>query len=211
MLFVSIRAIIFLIGVSVFSLSHAQEKTATTILLFGDSITAGYGLAPEDVLSAQLQKSFAEKHYNINVINGGISGDTTSGGLSRLEWTIKKHHPDIVFIALGGNDVLRGISPKITYSNLDAMLALLKTNNIPAILSAVQAPSNLGVEYARNFNQIYPDLAAKYKVPLYPFLLHNIFGNATLMQSDGIHPTALGVKDIAQELAPYLAAKIAKK
>lgn len=211
MFFASIRAIVFLIGVSVFSLSHAQEQTATTILLFGDSITAGYGLAPEDILSAQLQKSFVEKHYNINVINGGVSGDTTSGGLSRLGWTLKKHHPDVVFIALGGNDVLRGIAPEITYSNLNAMLAMLKANNIPAILSAVQAPSNLGVKYATDFNKIYPNLAAKYNIPLYPFLLKNIFGNATLMQNDGIHPTASGVKEIAKELAPYLITKISDK
>lgn len=189
-------------------ISHANAQTATSILLFGDSIIAGYGLAQESSLSAQLEIFFREKGKDVKVINGGVSGDTTTSARGRLEWTLDKYKPDVVFLALGGNDVLRGFSPTITRDNLDAMLTICKKRNIKVVLSAVRAPANLGLEYMGIFNKIYPDLADKYNAPLYPFLLEKTFGNQTLMQSDGIHPTAEGIKSIANELGPYLLKKV---
>ncbi|MCD6034651.1 MAG: Lipolytic protein family [Rickettsiales bacterium] len=192
--------IVFLFIINFIAISHAQAKTSTSVLLFGDSITAGYGLAAQDSLPVQLENFFREKGHNIRVINGGVSGDTTTSGRSRFEWTLKKYNPDMVVIALGGNDVLRGFSPEITYENLDAMLAVAKEKKIPVILSSVTAPANLGIEYRESFNKIYPDLAKKYTVPLYPFLLEETFGSKALMQSDGIHPTPEGSKMIAKNL-----------
>lgn len=199
----SVRVILFLLVLSFAPLSHAQQKTSTTILLFGDSIVAGYGLKADDFLSTKLEKILTDKGLNFKVINAGVSGDTTSGGLSRLQWTLDKYKPDILFIALGGNDFLRGVSPSITRENVNGMLVIAGKNKTPTILSAVQVPANLGVEYMNSFNSIYPELAKKYKVSLYPFLLKNIFGNTTYMQSDGIHPTAAGIEKVANEIADY--------
>lgn len=186
------------------TISHVKAKTATSILLFGDSIIAGYGLSEEDSLSFQVENLLREDGYNVEVINGGVSGDTTSSGRSRLEWTLKKHHPDIVLLALGGNDVLRGFSPDITKQNLDAMLSILKANNVRVIFSRVHAPLNLGLEYKQKFDSLYSDLADKYDLKLYPFLLENTFGNKALMQNDQIHPSADGVKVIAKDLSEHL-------
>lgn len=175
-----------------------------SILLFGDSIIAGYGLSQQDSLSVQLETFFAQKGLDIKVINGGVSGDTTSGGRGRLEWTLKQSQPDFVFIALGGNDLLRGFQPSLTRENIEAMLSMLKDKKVNVILSSVSAPANLGPEYMLNFNKIYPDLARKYKVQLYPFLLEKVFENKNFMQNDGIHPTAEGIKVIASDMGIYL-------
>ncbi|MCP5362102.1 MAG: arylesterase [Hyphomicrobiales bacterium] len=145
-----------------------------------------------------------ETHPEIRVINGSVSGDTTSGGRNRLAWTLDKYHPNLVVLALGGNDVLRGIPPELTRENLAAMLELLKTRDIPVVLSAVQAPENLGAEYENTINSLYPKLAKTYDIPLIPFLIAPTYGNPALMQADGIHPNAEGVKVIAKSLLPIL-------
>ena len=173
-------------------------------MLFGDSIVAGYGLTTSESLPVQVENILRGKGHNVNVINGGVSGDTTGGGLSRLEWTLNKHNPHIVVLALGGNDVLRGVQPRTTYENLDAMMQMLSKHQKVALLSAVTAPSNHGLQYQRDFNQIYPYLSEKYQTPLYPFFLQSTFGNANLMMSDQVHPNAEGIKVIASELATYL-------
>ena len=183
--------------------SSVSAEYKTTLLLFGDSIIAGYGLAAEETVPAQLQ-AILEKEHSVQVINGGVTGDTTSGGRGRLAWTLDKHHPDIVVLALGGNDVLRGIPPRITQENIVAMLELLKEREITTVLSAVQAPNNLGEGYLEQFNAIYTKAADEYDVPLYPFLIHKTFGNKELSLSDGIHPNAEGSKLIAHDLAEYL-------
>lgn len=186
------------------SLSHANGETATKILLFGDSIVAGYDLPEDDSLAVQLEQSLKEDNHTVQVINGGVSGDTTSSGRSRLSWLLTKHQPDIVLLALGGNDVLRGFSPDITKENLDAMLGLLKEGDVDIMFSKVQAPQNLGDEYKKQFDAIYTDLAAKYDIKLYPFLLENTFGNKALMQQDQIHPNKEGVAIIAQDIKQHL-------
>lgn len=182
----------------------AIAKDATTILMFGDSITAGYGLKAKDAPPAQLEAQLKQQGKEVTVINGGVSGDTTAAGRSRLSWTLDKHAPDLVILALGGNDVLRGINPSITRENLNSMLLMLKERNIPVILSAVDAPVNLGVDYRAAFKQTYEELADEYDAALYPFLLADTYGNPALMQRDGIHPSEAGATVIAQKLAQYL-------
>lgn len=186
------------------SLSHASAKDTTVILLFGDSIVAGYGLSSEETVPSHLQAILQEKYAGIEVINGGVSGDTTSSGRNRLEWTLDKHRPDLVVLALGGNDLLRGIPPEITKENIDVMIELLEKRGIPAVLSAVRAPYNLGGEYRARFEAIYTEAAKRSGIPLYPFLLNKTFGKNDLMQPDGIHPNAKGAKTIARDLAAYL-------
>lgn len=183
---------------------HANAKETTAILLFGDSIIAGYGISAEESVPARLQSILQEKNKEIKVINGGVSGDTSGAGRSRLAWTLDKYHPDLVILALGGNDMLRGIPPQITRENIIAMLELLKQRNIAVILSAVLAPYNLGQDYKKRFDAVYTQAAKLYNAPLYPFLLSKTYGKSDMMQPDGIHPNARGAELIARELAEYL-------
>ena len=141
---------------------------ATHILAFGDSLTAGYGVAPQDAFPVRLAARLKADGYVAEVTNAGISGDTTSGGLARLDWTLTDH-PDIVLLELGANDALRGIDPKLARANLDAMLARLTAAHIKVLLIGMEAPGNWGADYQKSFDAIYPDLAKKYGVPLYPF------------------------------------------
>ena len=182
----------------------AKAQETSSLLLFGDSLVAGYGLQPHDSLPAQLEAMLRQKGRNIRVINGGVSGDTTSGGRSRLEWMLQKHQPDQVMIALGGNDLLRGISPKVTRANIFAMLETLQQGRYKTILSAVRAPASAGGPFQKKFDSIYVDAAQHYNVPLYPFFLEDTYGNPQLMQPDGIHPNKQGVAVIATKLADYL-------
>ncbi len=173
------------------------------ILMLGDSITAGYGLAPEDALPRQLQDRLRKDGFDATVLDAGVSGDTTAGGRSRLAWALGDK-PTHVIIALGGNDLLRAIDPKDTRANLDAILAELKNRNIPTMLVGMMAPANLGRGYATEFDPIYPELAKKYGVKLYPFLLDGVALDAKLNQQDGIHPNPQGVKVIVDRLAPQV-------
>jgi acyl-CoA thioesterase-1 len=193
------------------SVSHAQGESSISILLFGDSIISGYRHKKYERINHQMEKIFKESNYNIDVINAGVSGDTTAGGRNRITKTIVKHQPDIIFIALGGNDLLRGLPIRVIRSNLEAMLKVAKASNSFVILSAVEAPANYGVEYQRQFNEIYPSLSAKYQVPLYPFLIKNTYGRNHYMQSDGIHPSPEGTKFIARELTEYFINNFTKK
>lgn len=199
-----LRMLAFFIVINVATLFHSYAKDTTSILLFGDSITAGYGLSTDEVLAVRMEAQLTAKSYKVHVINGGVSGDTSGGGRNRLAWTLTRYKPDIVVVALGGNDALRAISPAITRDNLASILALLKEQHIKTLFSAVRAPANLGADYSDNFNRIYPELAQKYNVPLYPFLLTPIYGKPDLMQEDGIHPNAEGVNIIAEKLVYYM-------
>jgi len=185
-------------------LSQAHAKHPTTILLFGDSIIAGYGLAEKESLAVQLEEYLTDNKRDVKVINAGVSGDTTSAGLTRLAWSLKRNSPDIVFLALGANDVLRGLTPTITRQNLDAMLKILQANKVRVILSKVEAPASLGEDYMKEVALAYESLAKEYDVPLYPFLLQSVFNKPALMLPDGIHPSAAGVKTITQPLGDYL-------
>jgi len=193
------------------STSIAQAKPTTTIVLFGDSIIAGYGLAEQETLAVQLEAYLESTQHDIKVINAGVSGDTTSAGLTRIAWTLQRTKPDIVLLALGANDVLRGLPPATTAQNLDAMLEILQNNDIKVILSRVDAPANLGKTYAQELKTAYETLATSYEVPLYPFLLQDIFNQPKLMLPDGIHPSAAGIKAITKPLGNYIIEYMAKK
>ena len=184
----------------------AIPANAPLIIAFGDSLYAGYQLGPKDGLAPQLQAALAEDGVVARVQNAGVSGDTTAAGRQRLTYVLDnaKAKPALVVLGLGGNDMLRGIDAAQTRANLDAMLAELKKRNIPVVLTGMVAAPNLGPEYAKKFNPIYPELAAKYGASLYPFILDNVVGDKDLMLADNIHPNAKGVKIVVEGLAPLV-------
>lgn len=182
---------------------HAQEMK--NILAFGDSLTAGYGLGPGEGFTDQLERTLNEQGLNVKVANAGVSGDTTSGGLSRLEWVLASASDvDLVILALGGNDALRGIRPEITRQNMDKMVSILKEKNIPTLIAGMIAPPNLGPQYGDKFNTIYSDMAKKYDVAIYPFFLDGVAGFLELNQNDRIHPNPKGVKIITEKMSPSI-------
>ena len=179
------------------------------ILALGDSLTAGYGLAPEDGFIAQLQRALDDAGLAARVLDGGVSGDTTAGGLARLDWALADN-PDAVILELGANDGLRGLDPAATRANLDAMLTRLGQAGKAVLLAGMLAPPNLGPEYGAEFNRIYPELAAAHGVALYPFFLDGVAADPALNQDDGIHPNADGVRIIVERLLPSLRDLIAQ-
>lgn len=190
---------------------HANNTTESTLrlLVLGDSLSAGYGLQPTDSFPAQLEEALHDAGYGVRVINAGVSGDTTAGGLSRLDWALSDQ-PHIVLVELGGNDALRGLPPVETYNNLDAILARLENHAISVILAGMQAPRNLGEDYTTAFDAIYPRLADKYALPFYPFFLEGVALDPALNQADGIHPNAAGVSEIVRRILPLLQAELDK-
>ncbi|MEI2387282.1 arylesterase [Breoghania sp. JC706] len=181
----------------------------TTIVAFGDSLTAGYGLDPGEGFPDQLQQVLRAKGHDVNVIDAGVSGDTTAGGLARLDWSIGDN-ADAVILELGANDALRGVAPEETRKNLAAMLEKLKERGLPVLLAGMLAPPNMGPEYGRAFNAIYPDLAKEYGVPLYPFFLDGVAGDPALNLGDGMHPTGAGVAVIVKGILPDVEALLAE-
>ncbi len=177
------------------------------ILAFGDSLTAGYGLAPGEAYPVRLEAALSAGGRAVEVRNAGVSGDTTSGGRRRLAWTLKAA-PDLVILELGANDALRGIDPALTRANLDAMLSTLGQRGIPVLLAGMLAPPNYGDRYAAAFNAIFPELAAKHGVALYPFFLDGVAADPALNQADTLHPNAEGIKVIVDKLLPHVRALI---
>lgn len=180
-----------------------------TIVAFGDSLTAGYGVNTSESFPAQLQMALEAKGHKVTVTNAGVSGDTTSGGLERLDWSLDPK-PDAVIMELGANDALRGIDTKVPQENLDKMLADLKAKGIPVLLTGMKALNNWGDDYAKKFNAIFPDLAKKYDVPLYPFFLEGVALDPSFTQPDGLHPTAKGVAEIVKRILPDVEALVAR-
>jgi acyl-CoA thioesterase-1 len=185
----------------------AQADDGLRILAFGDSLTAGYGLRDGESFPARLQAALADKGIAAQVINGGVSGDTSAGGLARLDWALADD-PDIVIVELGANDGLRGLDPAKTRENLDGILKRLADEKRAVLLAGMLAPPNLGADYGTSFNSIYPSLAAKYGVRLYPFFLDGVAADPALNQADGIHPTAAGVDIIVARILPDVQAVI---
>jgi acyl-CoA thioesterase-1 len=197
-------AAVMVVGAAAPTMAKNIEVEPKTVMLFGDSIVAGYGLNATEVVTEKLQARLNAGSHAYVIQNAGVSGDTTAGGRSRIAWTVKRQKPDVVILALGGNDLLRGIAPAHTRENLVAILDELKARKVDVVLSAVQAPPSLGAVYADEFNAIYPALAKQYNIPLYPFLLEPVFGRKDLMQKDQIHPNAKGAEVIAEALASFL-------
>lgn len=178
------------------------------IVGFGDSLMAGFGLGPGEGFTDKLQAALRAKGHDVTVANAGVSGDTTSGGLARLDWSV----PDgtqLVILELGANDMLRGVAPDIAGKNLDEMLGKLKQRNIAVLLAGMRAAPNLGADYQHTFDAIFPDLAAKYGVPLYPFFLDGVAGQPGLQLEDGLHPSAKGVDLMVERILPTVEKAIA--
>jgi acyl-CoA thioesterase-1 len=195
--------------------SHAQAAPAIPtdaplVIAFGDSLYAGYQLGPKEGLAPQLQAALTADGVVARVQNAGVSGDTSAAGRQRLAYVLDnaRQKPALVLLGLGGNDMLRGIGPDQTRANLDAMLAELKRRDIPVLLTGMMAAPNLGSDYEKKFNPIYPDLAAKYGVSFYPFILDNVVTDPSLMLADHLHPNAEGVKIVVQGLAPLVEAAL---
>ncbi len=177
------------------------------LLALGDSLTAGYGLPTDQSFPVQLEAALRDRGYEVAVINAGVSGDTTAGGLARLDWALSDE-PDLVLLGLGANDGLRGIDPRDTRRNLAAILEKLSERGMPTLLAGMYAPPNLGREYGEVFNALYPELAETYAVPLYPFFLEGVAAVTSLNQADGIHPNGAGVAVIVENMLPSVIALI---
>lgn len=185
----------------------AIPADARLVVVFGDSLYAGYNLGPAEGFAPVLEHALTTRGLKARVINGGVSGDTSAAGLARLAFTLDglPRKPDLMLVGLGGNDMLRGLSPEATRTNLDAILAELKKRGLPVMLTGMLASPNMGPDYAAAFNPIYGDLAKKYAVPLYPFFLDGVIGHRDLQLPDGIHPNAKGVETVVAKVAPMVA------
>lgn len=171
------------------------------LLALGDSLTAGYGLAAAEAFPEKLEKALKAAGYDVHVINAGVSGDTTADGLARLDWALADK-PGYAIVELGANDALRGLDPAQAYANLDAILSRLEERKIKVLLAGMYAPPNLGQDYDRAFDAIYPRLQDKHGVPLYPFFLDGVALHRELVQGDGLHPTPAGVEVIVGRILP---------
>lgn len=191
--------------VAVFLLVQSVSQQQKTILFFGDSITAGNGVNPEQAFPALIEKRFNQGQKPIKAINAGLSGETTAGGLSRIDWVLRQP-VDVVVVGLGGNDGLRGLPVDQMEENLQAIIDKVKAKypNTAIVLAGMMAPPNMGADYTTQFKNVYPTLAKKNNIQLMPFLLEGVAGDAGLNVSDGIHPNPEGHKIIAQNLYTIL-------
>jgi acyl-CoA thioesterase-1 len=193
------------------SAAAAAEKAdrPVRIVVLGDSLSAGLGLAANEALPAKLEKALNSKGLGVTIENAGVSGDTASGGLGRLDWSVPDG-TDAVIVELGANDALRGSDPKVTRAALEAIIRRLKERRIAVLLVGMLAPRNLGPDYVKAFDPIYPELAKAYDVILYPFILDGVAGDRALNQADGLHPTAAGVDIIASRMLPKVEELVAR-
>ena len=181
---------------------RAAAQTPLRLLMLGDSITAGYGLPPGQGLVPRLQAGLQAAGRNVRLLDAGVSGDTTAGGLARLDWSLAED-PQAAVVALGGNDGLRGLAPATSRTNLAGILDRLAERRVPVLLAGMLAPPNLGADYGREFAAIYTALAARRPaVILYPFLLEGVAADPALNQADGIHPNPAGVAEMVRRLLP---------
>jgi acyl-CoA thioesterase-1 len=190
------------------SLLHAAEKPIR-IVAFGDSLTAGYGLAPNEAFPAQLQRLLQARGHAVEIANAGVSGDTTSGGVSRMEWAIPEG-TEAVILELGANDSLQGRPPAEARRSLDTIVTRLRQRGIEVLVAGMLAPRNLGEAYAREFDPIFPEIASKHGALLYPFFLEGVALDPKLNLPDGLHPTAAGIGRIAERIAPKVEELIAR-
>jgi acyl-CoA thioesterase-1 len=192
---------VLLIGLAAAAPAGAKE---VHVLAFGDSLTAGYGLPPGQGFVPQLQAMLRRNGVPAIVANGGVSGDTAAAGRARLGWTLDGlgRKPDLVILALGANDMLRGLAPNRTRADLDAMLAELKKREIRTLIAGMLAAPNLGPDYGGEYNRIFPELARTYGAPLYPFFLADVAGDEKLLLQDRIHPNFQGIKRMVSGIGP---------
>ncbi|MGX1097023.1 arylesterase [Amorphus sp. MBR-141] len=186
-----------------------RAENPITIVAFGDSLTAGYQLGPDEGFAERLQAKLAKRGQDVTIVNAGVSGDTTSGGLARLDWSVPPD-ADGVILELGGNDALRGIDPATTEANLDRMLTQLSERAIPVLLAGMRAPPNMGADYEAQFNPIFQRLARQHDAIYYPFFLDGVAGEPAYGLGDGIHPNAAGVDVIVDKILPSVEKLIAR-
>lgn len=204
-----LRASRFAVALLLFALcgicgAAAATARTTQILAFGDSLTAGFGLPPDQSFPEQLQAQLRADGIDAHVVNAGNSGDTTTDGLARIDWSLADK-PDLVILELGANDMLRGIDPSLVRANLDKMIDKIKASGAKLLLVGMKASPNWGETYEKEFDHIYPELARAHDVALYPFFLDSVAMKPDLNQPDGLHPNARGVARIVERIAPRIA------
>jgi len=200
-------------GILMFAASLVAAPSARAdmprLLVLGDSLVAGYGLPPGQSFPDQLQLDLAATGRQVSVINAGVSGDTTAGGLARLDWSLADN-PDAVIIVLGGNDMLRGLSPRGTRDNLNAIISRLRGRGIEVLLAGMMAPRNMGADYVSSFDAIYPTLATSHDIEFYPFFLDGVALDPELNLDDGLHPNQRGIAEISRRILPAVERLLAR-
>jgi acyl-CoA thioesterase-1 len=194
---------LFCAALALLSFGVTEARGERVIVALGDSLTAGLGVAADEAYPARLEARLQQEGYAYRMVNAGVSGDTTAGGLRRVDWVLRAK-PDIVIVALGANDGLRGQSPQAMRDNLAAIVARLQAGGARVLLAGMRLPPNYGAEYTTEFQAIFPEVARSARVAFVPFLLDGVAADARLNQPDGIHPTAAGYQVIADRLWPYL-------
>jgi acyl-CoA thioesterase I len=186
-----------------------EPSAEETLTVLGDSLTAGFGVGHEEAFPALVQERLRREGYDYRVVNAGVSGDTTAGGLRRVDWVLRTR-PSVVIVALGGNDGLRGLSVAAMRGNLEQIITRIRASGARVLLAGMRVPPNYGPEYARAFAAVFPTVARKAGVSLIPFLLDGVAGDPNLNQADGIHPNAKGQQVVADRLWPYLSPLLQK-
>lgn len=195
--------------VMLLALAPVSAAESLRVLVLGDSLTAGYGLDAKDAFPVRLEAAMKAQGRDVTVLNAGVSGDTSAGGRARVGWALADK-PHAVILELGANDGLRGLDPKATFDNLDAIIAKLRAAGLPVLLTGMLAPPNLGRDYADEYNAVFPRLAEKHDVLFYPFFLAGVAAKPDLNQDDGIHPNGKGVGVIVERIMPYVLDLVAR-
>jgi acyl-CoA thioesterase-1 len=193
--------VVLLVGFLVSLMSASYAARPVKLVVLGDSLTAGYGIEAQQAFPAKLETALRQRGFDVVVENAGVSGDTAKQGLERLDWSVGED-ADAVIVELGANDALRGVDPNETRKSLDEIIGRLKERNIPVMIAGMLAPPNLGAAYKELFDAIYPSLADKHEVALYPFFLDGVATDPSLNLDDGIHPNAPGVEEIVKRMLP---------
>ena len=194
---------VFLALMMTIALSSTARAETISLVGFGDSLMAGYQLPPQDAFPARLEKALKEKGLDVTIANAGVSGDTSSGGLARIDWSVPDGTKGVI-LELGANDALRGIPPEVTRKNIETMITRLKDRGIAVLLAGMRAPPNMGADYAARFDPIYPELARKYGLELYPFFLDGVVTEAKLKREDGMHPNGDGIGVMVEKALPVV-------
>ena len=198
--------LLLVLGLATASVARAEPLR---LLVLGDSLVAGYGLPPGQSFPDQLQRDLAARGTEISIINAGVSGDTTAGGLARLDWSLADD-PQAVIIVLGGNDMLRGLPPEGTAANLDTIISRLRGRGVEVLLAGMMAPRNMGADYVAAFDAVYPALAAAYDIEFYPFFLDGVALDPALNLDDGLHPNQRGIAEISRRILPAVERLLAR-
>ena len=203
------RQFFCLFAIAVFGMAALPALADTRLLVLGDSLVAGYGLPPGQSFPAQLERDLKASGRDVTVINAGVSGDTTAGGLARLDWSLADN-PQAVIIVLGGNDMLRGLPPEAAAANLDAIITGLGSRGIEVLLAGMMAPRNMGPAYVDAFDAMYPDLADRHDIEFYPFFLDGVALDPALNLDDGLHPNEDGIAEISRRIMPVVIRLLAR-